>query len=247
MKKMRKILLSTSFLLLWISTTFAGKVWLEPSEWQFVSKCPFEVNIMVDTQWVESNTIWVVFYIDDSVFALNELDTQWAIFPAYTSFVRGKAWHGDKKWMPTISIMGTTAQKNWFKWEWKYATLKILPLVWTKSLDLQFYAIPGFSADDSNINYTSWNSVLDALTQAIGGKYTFVDWECPNYETPVIIPEDEQVILRTNNKGIFFLHQMPLFSMIGRALINNINYIVIVLLILFILFVLLRKKKNNKK
>jgi hypothetical protein len=52
---------------------------------------------MVDTEGVDSNTIGVAFYIDDSVFALNELNTVGAIFPAYTSFVRGKAWHGDKK------------------------------------------------------------------------------------------------------------------------------------------------------
>jgi len=247
MKKAWKILLSAGCLFLWISTTFAGKLWLEPSTWQFIAKCPFEVNIMVDTEWVDSNTIWVAFYIDDSVFALNELNTQWAIFPAYTSFVRGKAWHGDKKWKQTISIMWTTAQKNWFTWKWKYATLSVLPLVWVKSLDFQFYAIPGFSADDSNINYASWNTVLDALTQAIGGTYTFVDGVCSGYGAPVPIPEDEAVILKTNNKDFFFAHQMPFFPRLAKMFVNNIQYIIIVILCLFILFILLKRKKDKNK
>jgi len=247
MKNLWKILLSASLLLLWISTTFAGKIWLEPSGWQFISECPFEVNIMADTEWVESNTIGVSFYIDDTIFALNELNTAWAMFPAYTSFVRGSAWHGDKKWAATISVMGTTAQKAWFAWKWKFATLKVLPLLWAKSLDIQFYAIPGFSADDSNINYTSWDRILDALTEAIGGSYTFVDGDCPNYEAPVPIPEDGQVMLRTNDKGIFFPHQMPFFPRMAKLFINNINYIIIIVLAVFILFVLLRKKKDDKK
>ncbi len=245
MKHLWKILLSVSLLFLWISTAFAGKIRLEPSSWQFISQCPFEVNIMTDTEWVESNTIGVVFYIDDSVFALNELNTAWAIFPAYTSFVRGKAWHGDKKWTQTISIMGTTAQKGWFTWKGRFATLKVLPLLWTKSLDLQFYAIPGFSSDDSNINYTSWDTVLDALTQSIGGHYTFVDGTCSGYEQPVPIPEGWQVMLKTSDNQAFFLHQMPFFPRMARIFINNINYVIIVLLALLILFILFRKKRND--
>ena len=246
MKKAWKILLSAGCLLLWISTTFSWKLWLEPSTWQFIAKCPFEVNIMVDTEWVDSNTIWVSFYIDDSVFALNGLNTEWAIFPAYTSFIRGKAWHGDKKWKQTISIMWTTAQKNWFTWKWKYATLTILPLVWVKSLDFQFYAIPGFSADDSNINYASWNTVLDALTEAIGGTYTFVDGECSGYTVPVPIPEGEAVVLKTSSNDFFFMHQMPFFPRLAKMFINNIQYIVIVILCLFILLILLKKKDKDK-
>jgi len=246
MKNMWKVLLSALLLLLWISTTFAGKIWLEPSTGQFIAKCPFDVTIMVDTQWVESNTIWVSFYIDDSVFGLNELNTVWAIFPAYTSFVRGKAWHGEKKWMQTISIMGTTAQKNGFTGKGKYATLKILPLMWVKSMNFQFYAMPWFSADDSNINYASWNTVLDALTEVIWGSYTFVDWECPAYELPIPITEGEEVILKTSDKKFFFVHQMWFFSRLLKLFIDNISYIAIVTLLLIILFVAIKKKKNDK-
>jgi len=90
---------------------------------------------------------------------------------------------------------------------------------------------------------------LDALTQAIGGKYTFVDGECPQYETPVPISENEPVILKTRDKGIFFFHQMPFFGKIGNILINNIVYIIIITLCLLILFVVFKKKKKeqNKK
>jgi len=244
---MWKILLSASLLFLWVSSAFAGKIRLEPSTWQFMAECPFEVNVMVDTEWVESNTIGVAFYIDDSVFALNDLNTVWGMFPAYTSFVRGKARHGDKKWAQTISIMWTTAQKKWFTGKWKFATLKILPLVGVKSLDFQFYAIPGFSADDSNIDYASWNTVLDALTEAIWGTYTFTTGDCPNYEVPVPIPEDQEVLLRTNDNGIFFTHQMPFFPRMRRMFVNNINYIAIAILIIFILLVAFKKQRKNKK
>lgn len=246
MKNLWKILLSVSLLLLWVSTAFAGKIWLEPSWWQFISECPFEVSVMVDTEWVESNTMGVSFYIDDTIFALNELNTVWAIFPAYTSFVRGTAWHGDKKWAQTISVMGTTAQKAWFIWKWKFATLRILPLLWAKSLDIQFYAIPGFSADDSNINYASWDTIFDALTEAVGGTYTFVGGDCPAYEAPVSIPEGVPVVLKTQEKKTFFLHQMPFFPRMAKLFVNNINYIIILLLAVVILFVLFRKKKDNK-
>lgn len=246
MKNLSKILLSVFALFISLSFGFWSKIWLEPSGGDLISQCSNNIDIMIDTEWVETNTVGVSFYIDDTVFALNELDTVGWIFPAYTSFVRGNAWHGEKKWQQTISFMWTTAKKEWFKWKWKLATLKVIPLLWVNSFDIEFYAIPEFSADDSNVNYTLDGEIYDALKESIWGRYNVVEWECPLYEAPVIISENDQVILKTQDKDTFFVHQMPFFKRIITMIVNNINYIIIIALAVFILFVFFRKKDDKK-
>ncbi len=247
MKNLSKVLLSIFALFVSLSFGFWAKIWLEPSGGDLISQCSNNIDIMIDTEWVETNTVGVSFYIDDTVFALNELDTVGWIFPAYTSFVRGKAWHGDRKWQQTISFMWTTAKKDWFKWKWKLATLSVIPLLGVNSFDIEFYAIPEFSADDSNINYTIDWKIYDALKEAIWSRYNIVAWECPEYNSPIIISEDDPVILKTQDKETFFIHQMPFFKRIWKMLINNINYIIIITLAVIILFVFFRKKDDKKQ
>jgi len=243
-----KFLLFIALIFLWFSASFAGKIRLEPSQWEFISRCPFTIDVMMDMEWVESNTVWISFFIDDSVFALNEFDSVWWMFPAYTSFVRGKARHGEYKWRETISVMWTTAQKKWVSWKGKFVTLKILPLLWTKSMKLDFYTIPGFLADDSNINYASGDKIYDALIESIWWSYTFVEGECPTYENPIPISEDTPVILKTQENKTFFWHQMPFFSKIWTWLISHIQYVFIMLLILTIVILLFVKKhKHNSE
>jgi len=245
MKHTSKFLLLIAVVFLWFSASFGGKIRLEPSQWEFISRCPFTVDVMVDMEWVESNTVWISFFIDDSVFALNEFDSVWGMFPAYTSFVRGSAWHGENKWKETISVMWTTAQKKGVTGKGKFVTLKILPLLWTKSMKLDFYAISWFLADDSNINYASENKIYDALTESMWWSYTFVEWECPTYENPIPITEDAPVILKTQEKKTFFWHQMPFFSKIWTWFTNNVQYIFIALLVLIILVLLFAKKHKD--
>lgn len=247
MKNLWKTLLLWFALFISISSVFWAKIWLEPSEWDLISQCPNSVDIMIDTESVETNTVGISFYMDDTSFALNELDTVWWVFPAYTSFVRWKAWHWDNKWQQTISFMWTTAKKDWFKWKWKISTLNIIPLLWVKSLDIEFYAIPEFSADDSNVNYAIDWEIYDALKEAIWGKYNIISWECPQYNSPIIISEDDQVVLTTQTKKKFFFHQMPFLEKIVKILINNITYISIIILVLLILFFILKKNKKQDK
>ena len=230
-----------------IASVNAGKVRLEPAVGEFISECPFEVDIMMDTEGVESNTVWISFFIDDTIFALSDLITDGWMFPAYTSFVRWMAWHGDRKKQETISFMWTTAKKDGVKWKWKLATLKITSLLWVKSMDFDFYAIPWFSADDSNINYLLDGQIADALTEAIWGKYTFVKWECPNYETPVIIAEDDQVVLKTQEDDTYFVHQSSFLVRAWSWFLNNISYVIVWWLLLVIIIILLKKKKEEDK
>ncbi len=225
----------------------AGKVRLEPAAGEFIAECPFEVDIMMDTEWVESNTVWISFFIDDTIFALSDLVTDGWMFPAYTSFVRWTAWHGDRKKQWTISFMWTTAKKSGVKWEWKLATLKITSLLGVKSMDFDFYAIPWFSADDSNINYLLDDNIADALVDAIWGHYTFVKWVCPDYEIPVIIAEDDEIVLMTHNSETFKLPTDGSFTKLARLFVGNVKFIIIGFLILIILFVLFKKKKEEKK
>jgi len=239
------IFVSAFISLLFLSSVFAWKIWLEPAEWEFISECPFELDIMMDTEWVESNTVWVSFYIDDTVFALNNLVTENWMFPAYTSFVRSKAWHGDKKWKETISFMWTTAKKSGVKWKWKLATIKVTPLLWVNSMDFEFYAIPWFSADDSNINYLLEDKIADALTEAVWGHYTFVSWECPNYGTPVVISENDQTVLKTSDNENFDLPSDNIINNFVVIIISNIKYIWIGILLIIIFIVLLKKKKEE--
>lgn len=247
MKNLSKILLSVFTLFVSFSFVLWAKIWFEPAGWDLISQCSNNIDIMIDTEWVETNTVGVSFYIDDTVFALNDLDTVWWIFPAYTSFVRGKAWNWDKKWQQTISFMWTTAKKEWFKWKWKLATISIVPLLGVNSFDMEFYAIPEFSADDSNINYTVDWEVFDALKEAVWSRYNVVKWECPEYNAPVIISEDDQVVLTTSEKEIFFIHQMPFFKRIWIFVMQNIDYIIILILIVLILWFLYKHRKNHKE
>ena len=247
MKNLSKILVCLFSLFISLSFVLWSKIWLEPSEWELLSQCPNNIDVMIDTEWVETNTVGVSFYIDDTVFALNELDTVWWVFPAYTSFVRGKAWHWDRKWQQTISFMWTTAKKDWFKWKWKIATLKIIPLLGVKSFDLEFYAIPSFSADDSNVNYILNWEILDDLKEAIWAKYNVIQWECPEYNAPIIISEDSPVILTTQDKKTFFFHQMQFLEKLLKLLVSDVAYISILILVLLILFIIFKKNKKQDK
>lgn len=243
-------------LLFLVSFGFAGKIRLEPSSGEFVARCPFSVKVMVDTEWVESNTLWFTLFVDDSLYTINGVNTDGAIYPAYTNFVKGKAWHGDKKWMSVVSMMGTTAGKNWFSGKWAFATLSISSLIWVKDLNIDIYAIPWYLGDDSNINYSSWDQIYDALTEALGAHYTFVEWVCPNPEEPLTIWENDPVLLQQNDNSLtnlekgwedLFARQWFSFKAFLDGVFNNIDYIIIVVLALLILFILLSlKNKKNK-
>ncbi len=247
MKIVQYVFLSlVSLIFLW-SYWYAGKIRLEPSTGTFIEQCPFEVNVMIDTEWVETTTVGISFFIDDTIFALNNFDSMWWVFPAYTPFVRGKARYWENKWKQTISIMGTTAQKKWFKWSGKFVTLKIIPLLGTKSFDIKFYDLwPNVLWDDSNINYISWDKVYDALTSIIWWSYNVIPWDCPLYEDPIPIPEDTPIILQTQSKKPFFLHQLPFLSKLGKWIFANLQYIIILILLILIMYFAFVKKDTKK-
>lgn len=244
--KMKALFVPVFALGFMISISSAGKIRLEPATGEFVAECPFEVDIMIDTEWVESNTVWISFFIDDTVFALSDLITTDWMFPAYTSFVRWMAWHGDRKKQETISFMWTTAKKSGIKWKWKLATLKMIPLLGVNSINFDFYAIPWFSADDSNINYLFEGQILDALTEAIWGYYTFVKWDCPNYETPIVIIENDEVMLKSSDNKKFKLPADKFINKLYIIFVGNVKYILVWLLLLAIIIVLLKKTKKEE-
>lgn len=243
------------------SVVNAAKFSLEPSEGEFVYNCPFAVDIMMDTEGVETNTSDVSILTDDSVFAVNKFDPEGWLFPSYTSPIKGKARHGEFKGRSFVYIAGTTASKKTIEGKGKFGTLIVTPLAGVKTMDLEFYMIPWTAADDSNITYTNEDDkIIDALSEVMNGIYKFKKGECDSpYLQPIAI--DDQAPSIVNNEDVSKGEIVDTDTDIKEPtdttdkptittdfLSQNMLYIVIIIVVLILIIILTSiKKKKSKK
>jgi hypothetical protein len=229
----------------WAFGVDAARIRIEPSSATLVANCPTSVSLMIDTQWQETNTIWIALY-DTSLFSFLSLDTVWGIFSWYTNPIRSYARYWERRGDALLSFLWTTAQKKWFIGSGLFATIGILPFSWSSSFDISFYHIPSTLADDTNVNAFSGLAIYDALAEAIGWSYIVVDWPCGTGEaSSLVLSEEDPVILRTQDGEYFFFHELPFFKKVVKVVYQNKIYIIASLLFVFIMsFVILIFRKR---
>lgn len=157
---------------------WAASLQLFPATWTFVKNCPFDVNIILDTEWVAVQTSEIqLINTDDFLLGFSSKDS---LFPMYSdlkqSKIRNWSFFGKSAWY----ILWTTLWWWYVLWSGKFGTITIVPLSWQDTLALDFYMIPGVIADDSNVLSSQDNqSIKDVLTIASWWTYTFIDGTCP--------------------------------------------------------------------
>lgn len=175
---MKKIYLIIVILFGLIANSYAAQVYLEPSSGTMLYWCPFDIDIIVDTQDIESNSIGVKLFNSPNhkIVGFEHKDS---IFGSYVWPKDGFARHKFFLGMKTTYIMWTSGSPVWFKGKGKFGTIQVEALSGDK-LELKFYMIPNYDGDDSNIPYMKDNKIIDALSEAIWGTYQLMDWICDN-------------------------------------------------------------------
>lgn len=247
--RIASLLISASLLV--IGTTFAGTLSFQTSG-NIIKNCPTQIDIIIDTQDKEINTAWINIFLNDS-FIINEYSAQWGVFRAYPGPKTHKASEEGFKEKEFIRFIGTSSSKEWFKGEGKFSTITITPT--SDILDLEFYMIPEFEGEDSDLAYITedWQ-VKDALTavenkiiqtkkgECIIGKLEELKIEkdtntITTIELLNIVEKDTEIL----EENIFDTSQET-----NRLKRNKINLIVAIWLLLIIITILTTRKKKKQ-
>jgi len=177
--------------------SFSAKLFLEDKK-TLIANCPNSINIMIDTEGITTNTVDVKL-IKNQDYQISNLSYSGAVFGSYSKSLNAKIRQGKHKGSSALYILGTNPWIGNFNGKGKFASLSIIPQH-TGSLKIDFYMIPNYNWDDSNISYIKWWKVLDALDKVINGNFQVTVGECP------IIPiKDKDFSIP--NKEYYFDHQ----------------------------------------
>jgi len=214
--------------------------------------CPTTIDVMIDTEWEEINSLDFVLLPNDS-YTLNEIKTDEGVFRTYTNPKESTANQGTSKGEKTIRMIATTASANGFNWDGKLLSLVITPT--SDEVNLELYAEEGYEGDDTNlIMVTEDNKAVDTLKSVTPAKYSTTEGECTlttmeeitleEPEVSVVAGEVENIVEDTtaiNEENIFDETQEKNFLQENwRYLAGGLAIIVIILAIA------LKPKKTNK-
>lgn len=204
-----------------------------------VEGCPTPIDIMVDTQDAEANSVDLVLNLHNDQFAYNNFNVDQWIFSTYTkpSIIDGNHLH----------ILWTTASPSSYKGIGKFWTLTITPK-WTV-LDLSFFMKPDFAGADSNVFDSS---AKDVLTEVQNKTFTVVKGTCPVAAQAAQEPQP----LKAPDLAV---NQQQLPAALEKATLKNEGVVlptsveiplyaiyigIAVLLLVLIALILFRQKKN---
>jgi len=190
MKNFKKIILVWIFLLSIYLKQYVGSAKLTvPEFWEFVEDCPFPIEIQFDTEWTETTTIDVKILENETMEVIDFDWSKWDMW-SYLWPKKSKARHPNFKNQPTSYILWTSNSK--INWQWIFGTVRIKPLNNTKKVELNFYTIPNYNWDDSNISEIKSWTVIDKLNFVNSWIYKSVKWTCPE----MIISNEKKIILQ---------------------------------------------------
>lgn len=253
MKKQKIIIVAIALCLPLMSVSYAAKLTFSWTD-TMIKNCPTQVDVYLDTQGKEIGTAGVNIMLNKDEFTVNKFDTSEGVFRNYPAPKVLKARKGDFQWKNFLRLIGTTSSPNGFIWTGSFGTLTITPL--GDKLTLEFYMIPWYDGEDSNLALRIDNNVKDILTEVENKTINVIEWDCPVKQLPEIkiidtdtsvFAEDTKYIIEDNSdlnkENIFDVKQET------NRFKKNINYIAISIAILVIVLVVLlsRKKKEKKK
>jgi len=157
--------------------------------------CPTTIDVMVDTEWQEINSLDFVLLPNDS-FVLNEIKTNEGVFRTYTNPKKSIANQWENKGKETIRMIATTASKNGFNGDGKLLSLVITPK--QDNVNLELYAIEWYEGDDTNlIMVTDDNEAVDTLKKVTPVSYKVIEGQCTLATMDEITIEKQEVSVVT--------------------------------------------------
>jgi hypothetical protein len=216
--------------------------------------CPTTVDVMIDTEGQEINSLDFVLLENDS-FVLNQIKTDEGVFRTYTNPKDSVANEGKYAGRNTVRLIATTASQNGFNGDGKLLSLVITPK--SDNVKLELYDIAGYEGDDTNlVMVTEDNEAVDTLKAVDPAEYNAVEGECAlapmekiSLEKPATTVSAEEVTniiedtTQVNEENVFdasqeknFLQENWLYIAAGLAII-----------IIVLIVALKPKKEVNKK
>jgi len=141
-------------------TTWAWLSFILQDE-NIIVDCPFEVDIILDTEGKKTNTVDIKIF-DNQNLQIQDFLWDKGIFQYYSKPKIAKVRYWDNKNWKATYIMWTTNSNQTIKWKKTFGTI-ILTAKEVGEFTLEFYMIPNFNADDSNISYLKEWKIFDAL------------------------------------------------------------------------------------
>lgn len=232
-------------------TTFAGKLAFSGTD-TMIKNCPTTIDIYVDTQGEEIGTAGVNIVLDDS-FVVNRFESNEGVYRSYTSPKILTARKGSFEGKEFLRLLGTTSSPNGYQGEGVFGTITVTPTA--DKVNLDFYMIPDYDGEDSNLALDTDGDITDALTEVENKVFNVVDGECnvaalgeieiEEPEASVFAEETEAKIeetLEINEENIFDMSQET------NRLKKNMMYVAIAAaaLILVIIIIVVARKKRKK-
>jgi len=167
-KKITYLISSLALFILLASTSQAAKFYLEPASTKFNSNCEVAVNIMIDTEGVDSQGADALINFNPAEVTIVDqnssiLGTQVRLGNVYEFFPGNKV-EGSKIYLTGASIMSP------YNGSGLYGTIILKSIGSVASTTLSFDYTSGLTTD-SNISDVS--GAVDLLNSAKGGSYTF--------------------------------------------------------------------------
>jgi len=172
MKKLLNIIILL-IVLQWI--TFSANIFFQPTSWELLQNCQNEIQIWIDTEWEQTNTIDIKIINNQNLPIININPSNWE-FENYIQKTNSLIRQWPYKWQTATYIMWNSNKQ--IQWKKLFATIYTIPKkLWTEKL--VFYMIPNYNGDDSNINKINNGKIIDILNQSKDGNYKIIKWECP--------------------------------------------------------------------
>jgi len=251
MIKRKQYVILLAILLSFSNILFAGRLYFQTPD-EVIQNCPTKINIIMDTQGEDVNSAGINVLLNDS-FVINKFDISSGVFRSYAKPKELTATKKEFKWLEFLRLLWTTSSPNGYQGKWIFATLTITPT--SDQLNLEFYNIPWYDGEDSNLAVIQKNNnIIDVLKATPKQQINTVQKECTitklkkldlksidtNINTEYVIDTIEDSI-KVINKNVFDSSQEK-----NRIKRNFLPISILLLIIIIISITLLTKKKEQK-
>ena len=253
MKKQKLLIVLMTLCLPLANTAHAAKLMFSGAD-SMIKNCPSQVDIYIDSQEDDISTAGVNIVLYEDQFIVNEFLSNQGVFRLYPEPKMFTAREGDFAGKQFLRLIGSTSSANGYEGIGKFGTLTITPTA--DQVNLDFYMLPDFEGEDSNLVTDIDGNSTDVLTSIENKVIQVKEGECKVATLPALeltdiegeIFADDALYkledtMQVNEENIFDKNQE------AKWIKKNINYIAIViaLLIVAVLLVVLIKNKPEKK
>jgi len=189
MSSLFKTAVLSTLLITTVWSSFAAKLYFEPSQWTFTKNCPFTVSIMLDTEGKNVITSDFLLDFDRSKLWFVSINTVWWAFNSYTNPIERIAAAGTAAGRPVIAFGAMSMPMAPVNGNVKVWSVTLKSQAWVENALLGYYSIPWYAGDDSNVTETVNWVTKDSITEARNALYGFIDGDCPA-EQAIMAPQN---------------------------------------------------------